>query len=104
MTPDQWWWLGLGIGAVVVAVVALLLGLIILAARSIDEHAKEIWTVGKQIAGNTAAVWTFTQIAGTTPKVRRAADSLEESGRAIAEAVGVDSGDRAETEREGGPG
>jgi hypothetical protein len=84
MTPDEWWWLALGIGTVVVAIVAVLLGLVIAAARSIDAHAKEIWLVGKEIAGNTAAVWSLTQIAGTTPRVRRAAESLERSAERMA--------------------
>lgn len=87
MTPEQWWGLGLGIGAVVVAVVAILLGLIIAAARSIDGHAKAIWIVGKEIAGNTAAVWTLSEVAGATPRMRRAAESLEESAGQIADAV-----------------
>jgi hypothetical protein len=87
MAPDEWWWLALGLGAVVVAVVAVLLGLVIAAARSIDGHAQEIWRVGKEIAGNTAAVWTLTQIAGTTPKVRRAAESLERSAERMAKTI-----------------
>lgn len=87
MTPEQWWGLGLGIGSVVVAVVAILLGLIIAAARSIDGHAKSIWIVGKQIAGNTAAVWTLSEVAGATPRIRRAAESLEESAGRIADAT-----------------
>jgi hypothetical protein len=87
MTPDQWWWLALGIGAAVVAVVAVLLGLVIGAARSIDARANEIWTVGKEIAGNTAAVWALTQIAGTTPRVRRAVERMERSVERIAAVV-----------------
>lgn len=88
MTPQEWWWLGLGLGAVVVAVVAVLLGLIIAAARSIDRHAARIWVVGKQIAGNTAALWTLAEVAGATPRIRRAAEALEESSARIADSVG----------------
>lgn len=87
MTPEQWWALGLGLGAVVVAVVAILLGLIIAAARSIDTHAKSIWVVGKEIAGNTATIWTLSEVAGATPQIRRAAESLEGSAGRIADAV-----------------
>jgi heme/copper-type cytochrome/quinol oxidase subunit 2 len=87
MTPDQWWWLALGMGVIVVAVVAVLLGLVIAAARSIDGHAKEIWTTGKEIAGNTAAVWTLTQIAGTTPSLRRATESMEQSAERMSKAL-----------------
>lgn len=87
MSPEEWWWLGLGIGAVVVAVVAVLLGLIIAAARNIDGQAKRIWVVGKEIAGNTASIWTLSEVAGATPRIRRAAESLEESAGRIADAM-----------------
>lgn len=88
MTPQEWWWLSLGIGTVVVAVVAVLLGLIIATARSIDQRASGIWQVGKEIAGNTASLWTLTEVAGATPRIRRAATSLQDSAAAIAESVG----------------
>lgn len=48
------WWLALGVGAVVVAVVALLLGLVLASARRIRSLASEIWVVGPAIARNTA--------------------------------------------------
>lgn len=89
MTPEQIWWLSLGLGAIVVAVVAILLGLIIASARSIDRHAASIWVVGKEIAGNTASLWTLSEVAGATPRLRRAAESLEESAAAIAGSVGA---------------
>lgn len=88
MTPEQMWWLALGLGAVVIAVVAVLLGLIIATARSIDARARDIWVAGKQIAGNTAALWTLSEVAGATPRIRRAAESLEASAASIAESVG----------------
>lgn len=83
MAPQEWWWLALGIGAVVVAVVAVLLGLIIAAARSIDEHARGIWIVGKQIAGNTVAFWMLKDLTNVTDRVRRAADNLDETGESM---------------------
>jgi hypothetical protein len=57
MTSIELWWLALAIAAVVVVVVAVLLSMIIIAAKSIDRHAHDIWTVGKQIAGNTVSIW-----------------------------------------------
>lgn len=87
MTPQEWWWLGLAISAAVVAVVAVLLGLIVATARSIDRHASEIWVVGKQIAGHTATLWTLSEVAGATPRIRRAAEALEESSARIAETL-----------------
>ena len=57
MTNLQLWWLSLGIFAVAVVVVAVLLGLIVATAKSIDQHAAAIWVAGKQIAGNTVSIW-----------------------------------------------
>lgn len=88
MAAEQIWWLALGIGAAVIAVVAVLLGLIIATARSIDANASKIWLVGKEIAGNTASLWTLSEVAGATPRIRRAAESLEDSASSIAESVG----------------
>jgi hypothetical protein len=66
------WWLSLGIAAVVVVVVAVLLGLIIATAKSIDAHAAAIWTVGKQIAGNTVSIWMLEK---TNEELQAAVDS-----------------------------
>lgn len=61
------WWLTLGIGAVVIVVVAALLTWIARAAERIDTHALEIWSAGKSIAANTVQIWhlqTTNQVAG----------------------------------------
>lgn len=50
------WWLSLGIGAVVVIVVAVLLGLVLASARRIRRLVSEIWVVGPRIARNTAHI------------------------------------------------
>ncbi len=51
------WTYSLAVGAVVILIVAVLLILIVLTARKIDYHAKEIWLAGKNIAGNTVSIW-----------------------------------------------
>ncbi len=51
------WTYSLIAGAVVILIVAALLIAIVLTARKIDYHAKEIWVAGKQIAGNTVSIW-----------------------------------------------
>ena len=61
MDVIQLWWLSLAAFAAVVVVVALLLGLIVGAAKRIDRHASAIWVVGKQIAGNTVSIWLLEQ-------------------------------------------
>ncbi len=55
-TLTIWTW-SLVAGTVVILVVALLLILIVRAANRIDEHAKEIWLAGKNIAANTVSIW-----------------------------------------------
>jgi hypothetical protein len=47
------WWVSLGIGLVVIVVVAVLLTLIVRTARQIDGAVSDIWTAGQRIANNT---------------------------------------------------
>lgn len=47
------WLVSLGIGVVVILVVAVLLTLIVRTARQIDGAVSDIWTVGQRIANNT---------------------------------------------------
>ena len=51
------WTYSLIAGAVVILIVAALLIAIVLTARKIDSHAKDIWQAGKLIAGNTVSIW-----------------------------------------------
>ncbi len=46
----------MGIGVVVILVVAVLLTLIVRTARQIEGAAAEIWTVGQKIANNTVHI------------------------------------------------
>lgn len=85
------WWLSLGIFAAVIIVVAVLLGLIAGVAKSIDRQAAGIWSVGKQIAGNTVSIWMLDRgndlLRRTHDDVRRIADvtgSIDESLKKIA--------------------
>ena len=77
MTVIDLWWLSLALFAAVIAVVALLLGLIISTAKSIDRHAGAIWVVGKQIAGNTVAIWMLEQAVGSIQRLTDSARRLE---------------------------
>ena len=81
MSVTDLWWLSLAIFGVVVVVVAVLLGVIIAAAKSIDRHAGAIWVVGKEIAGNTVSIWMLEQ---TVSALRR----LGESTRRLEGALG----------------
>jgi hypothetical protein len=89
------WWLSLGFAAVVVVVVAVLLGLIIAAAKRIDAHAASIWTAGKQIAGNTVSIWMLEQTNEHLVSVNQSAKAIQEA------AAGIDQKLRALVESRG---
>lgn len=54
MSGSGMWWLTLGVGAVVVGVVALLLVLISRTAARIRDTLAEVWVAGPEIARHTA--------------------------------------------------
>lgn len=94
MNVTKLWWFSLAIFTAVIGVVAALLGLVIQAARSIDRHAADIWTVGKQIAGNTVSIWILgrmndqvTQMIDTTRSLEKTVSSMDEKLRAIGDAA-----------------
>jgi hypothetical protein len=77
MTVTQLWWLSLAIFAVVVVVVAVLLGVIIGAAKSIDRRAGAIWVVGKEIAGNTVSITMLERAVGALRSVPESCRRIE---------------------------
>jgi uncharacterized protein YoxC len=88
------WTYSLIAGAVVILIVAVLLIMIIIAARSIDKHAKAIWGVGKQIAGNTVSIWMLDKtnavagdILGTAQSINSRAESIDNKITALAGAL-----------------
>ena len=85
MKATRMWWLSLGASAGVVGVVAGLLAAIAAQARSIDRHADAIWTVGKQIAGNTVSIWMLEQTNDRLGQAVEVARSLERSVASIDE-------------------
>ncbi|MGH7686731.1 MAG: hypothetical protein ACREN2_07945 [Candidatus Dormibacteria bacterium] len=52
-TASNLWIAGLAIAVVVLAVATVLLTVVLRVASQIDDGAKEIWTVGKQVANAT---------------------------------------------------
>ncbi len=56
------WWLSLGLGFVVILVVAVLLQLVVNSARRIRATVAEIWVAGPLIANNTAHVDVIREI------------------------------------------
>ena len=84
------WTYSLIAATVVILIVAALLIAIVLTARKIDDHAKDIWQAGKLIAGNTVSIWmlkdtnivagdiltTAQSIAGVATDINRKLDDL----------------------------
>lgn len=73
------WWLALGAGAAVVAVVALLLALILASARRIRGVVSEIWVVGPAIARNTAHLDLLRRINLITGDLLEGAGAIDEN-------------------------
>lgn len=94
MSVNELWWLSLAIFAVVVVVVAVLLGLIIAAAKSIDRNAADIWTVGKQIAGNTVSIWLLEKTNESVVRLADSAGSLERRAASMDEKLAALGGRR----------
>lgn len=95
MDTQTIWLYSLIAGVAVILIVAVLLLLIIVTARSIDQHAKNIWIAGKNIAANTAAIWMLQetnavagQILAGAGGILNAADSIEKKLDAVARIVG----------------
>ncbi len=89
MNGTKMWWLSLGASAAVVGVVAGLLGKVAAEARSIDEHADGIWTVGKQIAGNTVSIWMLEQANNELGKTHEVAGNIERVAASIDARLGA---------------
>ena len=87
MSTNTWWVLALGIGAVVILVVAALLIRIIRAAQSIDRYASDIWDAGQQIAGNTASIWMLGQTNSVAGQILATAQSIDGHAAAIDQAL-----------------
>ena len=89
MSVIDMWWLSLAIFGAVIVIVAVLLGLIIAAAKSIDRHAGAIWVVGKQIAGNTVSIWMLEQTIGSLRRIGESARRIEGTVAALNEKLGA---------------
>jgi hypothetical protein len=78
------WWLLLTLGAGVVVLLSLLLGLVINALRQVDRHAARTHTAAKQIAQNTVALWALEQTNRDLIAIRDAARGAAGAGAATA--------------------
>jgi hypothetical protein len=94
MTVTELWWLSIGIFALVVVVVAVLLGIIIVAAKSIDRNAGAVWVVGKEIAGNTVSIWMLEQTIGALRRIAESSRRIEAALQRVDRRLGGASGGR----------
>lgn len=65
------WWVTLGIGLVVIAVVITLLTFLIKLVNSIDTGVAELWATATRLAANTATAW---QLNGTAMALEKIED------------------------------
>lgn len=79
----QMWWITLGVGAVVVAVVALLLALVVRTAGRIRETLVQVWVAGPGIARNTAHLDLLRRINLVAGEI------VEGAGRIVADATRI---------------
>ena len=82
-----WTWSLVGGGVVILIVVALLLAIIV-TARRIDNHALEIWKVGKSIAANTVSIWMLNRTNQIAREILTTAQSMDAAVKSLAEKLG----------------
>ena len=83
------WTYSLIAGVAVILIVAVLLILIIVTARSIDKHAKNIWIAGKNIAANTVSIWMLQETNAVAGQILAGAGEIVKAARAIDEKLGA---------------
>lgn len=64
------WYIALGIGLVVVAVVIALLTLLAKIVGEIDRGVQILWGTAQRMAANTATTWQIASLAGTAEQLR----------------------------------
>jgi hypothetical protein len=80
------WWITLGMGAVVVIAVIVLLSLLVSFVNDIDVNVREAWETATRLAANTATTWMLQQTGVRTEEllaeVERHAEFLAAQGGA----------------------
>ncbi|MFP5319739.1 MAG: hypothetical protein ACLGI2_15765 [Acidimicrobiia bacterium] len=66
----QFWWVSLGLGAVVIAAVILLLFLLHTFVSDIDRNVREVWETATRVAQNTSTTWMLNQTGVLTGELR----------------------------------
>lgn len=66
----QFWWITLGLGAVVISAVILLLFLLHAFVSDIDRNVREAWETATRVAQNTSTTWMLNQTGMLTGELR----------------------------------
>jgi hypothetical protein len=82
------WWVTLGLGAVVISAVILLLSLLVTFVDDIDKNVREAWDVATRVAQNTATTWMLNQAGSLTADLRNEVRKHAELFEAAAAAEG----------------
>jgi hypothetical protein len=64
------WWVTLGLGAVVISAVILLLSLLVTLVNDIDQNLREVWDTATRLAQNTATTWMLNNAAQAADELR----------------------------------
>ncbi len=84
LSHETYWWIAIGLGAVVILVAVALLEYFTRLVEAIEEAAKAIWITGKQTAANTATSWmlgqTVTHLDTLTEEAGHHLDMLGDGG------------------------
>lgn len=73
---QQMWWLTLGAGLLVAAVVTMLLHLLLVSVIKVERNVKKLWQTATTLARNTATTWMIEQTADAVEEIH-----AEASGR-----------------------
>ena len=82
------WWITLGLGAVVISAVILLLSLLVTFVDDIDKNVREAWDTATRVAQNTATTWMLNQAGSLTADLRQETRKHAELFEAAAAAEG----------------
>jgi len=82
------WWVTLGLGAVVISAVILLLSLLVTFVNDIDRNVREAWDTATRVAQNTATTWMLNQTGSLTADLRTEVKKHAELFEAAAAAEG----------------
>ncbi|MGH9179458.1 MAG: hypothetical protein ACRD0N_13005 [Acidimicrobiales bacterium] len=63
------WWITLGMGAVVIVAVIVLLSLLVSFVDDIDRNLMDVWDTATRLAANTATTWMLNQTVARTEEL-----------------------------------